>query len=77
VAGPMQGAGVGGVLLAALVDLADRWLGLRRIDLTVYSDNERAIRLYRASGFEEEGRLAAYAFRDGGHADVLVMGRTR
>jgi putative acetyltransferase len=77
VAAAAQGMGVGGALLEALVDLGERWLGLSRIELTVYDDNERALRLYRRAGFVEEGRKRAYALRDGGYADVLVMARVR
>jgi putative acetyltransferase len=75
VAAEAQGAGVGRALLDALLDLGDRFLGLRRIELTVYEDNERALRLYRDAGFEEEGRKRAFAFREGGYADVILMGR--
>ncbi|WP_246777034.1 hypothetical protein [Microvirga sp. VF16] len=38
-----------------LVDAADDWLGLRRMELTVYTDKGRAIRLYQRFGFETEG----------------------
>lgn len=53
------GRGVGRALMAALVDGADRALGLRRIELTVFADNARAIALYRRFGFVEEGARAA------------------
>jgi len=36
-----QGQGVGTALMAALVDLADNWLGVRRVELQVYADNAR------------------------------------
>src|SRR5690242_19627363 len=42
-----QGKGVGSALLQAALDLADNWLGLRRLELNVHADNERAIALYR------------------------------
>ena len=67
--------GIGSALLAAVVEAADRWLGLTRLELTVYADNAPAIRLYRKFGFEEEGRLRAFAFRDGVYADALAMAR--
>ena len=45
-----QGKGVGAALMKAALDLADNWLGLRRIELHVHADNERAIALYRRFG---------------------------
>ncbi|WP_323119119.1 GNAT family N-acetyltransferase [Burkholderia alba] len=70
-----SGRGVGTALMAALVGRADRALGLRRIELTVFADNARAIALYRRFGFAEEGRSRGYASRDGALMDVLHMAR--
>ena len=67
--------GVGTALLAALVDLADGWLGLRRLELTVFADNAPALALYRRFGFREEGRHRAYALRGGAYVDALSMAR--
>lgn len=67
--------GVGAALLQGLIDCADASLGLRRIDLTVFSDNAPAIALYRKFGFVEEGRSRGFAVRDGVLADVLHMAR--
>jgi L-phenylalanine/L-methionine N-acetyltransferase len=75
VAKPAQGQGVGTALMAALCDYADRWLGTLRIELTVYTDNERAVRLYRKFGFEIEGTLRGYAMRDGEYVDAYTMAR--
>lgn len=72
-----SGRGVGSALLGAAVDLADNWLNLQRLELTVYSDNAAAIALYRKHGFVEEGRSPAYAFRQGRFVDALHMGRVR
>ena len=72
-----QGRGVGRALVAAVVDLADKWLNLERLELHVYVDNEPAIGLYRRFGFVEEGTLRRAAFREGGLQDVYVMGRLR
>jgi putative acetyltransferase len=70
-----HGRGVGAALLEGLTDCADASLGLRRIDLTVFSDNAPAIALYRKFGFVEEGRSRGFAMRDGMLADVLHMAR--
>jgi len=70
-----HGKGVGTSLMRALIDYADRWAGVLRIELTMYPDNERAIALYRKFGFEHEGRHRAYALRDGHYTDTLTMAR--
>ncbi|MEP7099582.1 MAG: GNAT family N-acetyltransferase [Burkholderiales bacterium] len=70
-----QGQGVGSALMTALCDYADRWAGVLRIELLVYADNERAIRLYRKFGFELEGTMRAHALRDGVYVDSLAMAR--
>jgi len=72
-----QGKGVGKELMRAIVDLADNWLNLTRLELEVYADNQAAIRLYERFGFEVEGRLRQHAFRDGQFVDSIVMGRIR
>ena len=75
VAKAAQGQGVGQALMAGLLDYADNWAQILRIELTVYHDNARAIRLYERHGFEHEGRARAYALRNGTYEDVLLMGR--
>jgi L-phenylalanine/L-methionine N-acetyltransferase len=70
-----QGQGVGSALLQALCDYADHWVGLLRLELDVYADNERAIALYRRFGFDIEGRHRGYALRDGGFVDSYSMAR--
>jgi putative acetyltransferase len=72
-----QGKGVGSMLLAAALDVADNWMNLHRVELTVYADNEAAIGLYRKFGFEAEGLLRDYAVRDGQWVDTLSMARLR
>jgi putative acetyltransferase len=72
-----QGRGVGSALLGALIDTADKWLNLRRLELAVYVDNEPAIRLYKRFGFVIEGTRRAVAFRDGAFVDDHVMARVR
>lgn len=64
-------------MMAALLDAADNWLDLKRLELTVFADNAAAIALYEKLGFEREGVLRSYAFRDGAYVDVLAMARLR
>jgi putative acetyltransferase len=63
--------------MQALVDLADGWLNVFRLELTVFVDNKRAIALYRKFGFEVEGTHKAYALRGGEYVDALFMARIR
>ncbi|MBI5303347.1 MAG: GNAT family N-acetyltransferase [Chloroflexi bacterium] len=72
-----QGKGVGTALMNAAIDFAFKWLNLVRLDLTVFTDNEPAIRLYKKSGFTIEGTLRQYAFRDGKYVDCYEMARLR
>lgn len=51
--------------MSEALSIADTWLDLHRIELQVYTDNERGVRLYERCGFEIEGTLKEYAFRDG------------
>ena len=72
-----HGQGVGSALMRELLHYADHWANLMRVELTVFADNARAIALYRRFGFREEGRMQAYAWRDGAYADCLSMARLR
>ncbi|MFC4175400.1 GNAT family N-acetyltransferase [Microvirga sp. GCM10011540] len=71
------GRGIGTKLLRELLSIADNWLDLRRIELTVYVDNVPAIALYERCGFVIEGTHRAYAFRDGAYVDAYAMGRVK
>ncbi len=52
-------------------------LNLQRLELEVYRDNERAVALYAKHGFEREGEMRAFAFRNGRFVDALMMARLR
>ena len=75
VAGPWQGRGVGSRLLGALCEHADRWLGVLRLELTVYTENLHGIALYGKHGFEIEGTHRGYVLRDGRYVDAHAMAR--
>ena len=72
-----QNQGVGTALMAAMVELADNWLGLRRLELSVYTDNAPAIHLYEKFGFVIEGTARQFARRAGGYVDAHHMARLR
>ena len=70
-----QGRRLGGRLLDALIELAERWCGVLRLELEVWVDNHRAMRLYRSRGFAIEGITRAMALRDGELVDAFRMAR--
>lgn len=74
---PYQGMGIGRRLMTQLLDIADNWLMLVRVELTVFTDNERAVALYKKMGFVEEG-IKRYAAKRGGiYTDEYIMARYR
>lgn len=75
VARDRQGQGVGSEMMSRLLEWSDNWAGYLRIELNVYTDNERAIALYRRFGFELEGTHRAHALRDGVFVDTHSMAR--
>lgn len=70
-----HGRGIGRRLMETLLDLSDNWLMLKRVDLTVFTENERAIRLYESCGFIKEGLQKYAAIRNGSFADIYLMAR--
>ena len=52
-------------------------VNLRRVTLTVFEYNPRAIRSYEKVGFQHEGRLRKLLHRDGQRYDELFMGILR
>ena len=72
-----QNQGVGTALMKTVLNLADNWLMLVRVELEVFADNQRAIQLYEKLGFETEGRKRMSCVRNGQYADELLMARLR
>lgn len=70
-----QGKGVGTALMRAVLDLADNWLMLRRVELSVFTDNEKALALYKKMGFVIEGTKHMAVIRSGEYADEYIMAR--
>jgi putative acetyltransferase len=64
-------------LMTAVLDLADNWLGLRRLEVTVYAEAAPEIALYERHGFEVEVTLRRYALRDGVYSDAHMLARLR
>jgi putative acetyltransferase len=70
-----QNRGIGRALLETLLDLADNYLDLHRVELDTWADNARALRLYESLGFVVEGQKREAVFRRGAYLDVVIMGR--
>lgn len=71
-----QGKGIGSALIKAILDLANNWAAVSRIELEVFTDNECAIKLYKKYGFIIEGTARKYAFRNGEYEDAYLMAKT-
>ncbi|MDB5526483.1 MAG: YhhY [Rhizobium sp.] len=70
-----QGRGAGNALITEMLDMADNWLNLLRIELVVSSENHNAIRLYRKHGFVVEGEARFDLFRAGKYCHTSHMAR--
>lgn len=70
-----QDVGVGSALLKAIIDVADNYLMLVRIELTAYAGNARAIHVYEKHGFVREGVKKYALIRNGKLEDEVLMAR--
>jgi RimJ/RimL family protein N-acetyltransferase len=70
-----QGKGLGTIAVSKLCEFGFRDLGLVRIQLFVWSSNQRAIRSYEKAGFSQEGILRKAIFVDGKFQDVYLMSK--
>lgn len=75
IAAGFQGKGLGNRMIAEAIQVA-KAQGFSRMELTVATVNERAIRLYEKHGFHKEGILKNYSFlkEEGVYLDEWVMG---
>ena len=69
------GLGLGSRLMEAILNIADNWLYLKRVDLDVNTDNPTAVRLYEKFGFVIEGTKRFHVFGDGRWSDSYFMAR--
>jgi len=74
IAPPLQGHGYGREALALLIAFAFNEVNLHRLNLTVFSYNQRAVRLYEQAGFQREGVFPEFLRRDGQSYDMLLYG---
>ncbi|GAU77171.1 GNAT family N-acetyltransferase [Fusibacter sp. 3D3] len=72
-----HGKGIGNAMMTEILKLSDEWLMLKRVELGVLSDNEKAIKLYEKHGFEKEGTKKYAIKKNGIYADEVIMARYR
>jgi len=69
------GHGIGSLMVDALIAWAKTTGSIRKIDLQVRTDNERAVQLYEKKGFVCEGRIARQICLNTEYFDLYWMGR--
>ena len=70
------GNGLGSALVSRAVKLA-KDTEFERLELGVFADNERAIRLYEKSGFKKYGEVPkAFKLKDGSYRNEILMARS-
>jgi RimJ/RimL family protein N-acetyltransferase len=72
-----HGKGLAREALSLVADYAFESLNLHKLYLRVVAFNKRALRLYRAFGFVDEGVQRQQAYLRGRYYDVLLMGLIR
>jgi UDP-4-amino-4,6-dideoxy-N-acetyl-beta-L-altrosamine N-acetyltransferase len=65
---------VGSLLIECLKSICFDLADLHTLKLEVIDGNEKAINLYKKSGFSEEGRIRDFTFKEGKYRDVILMG---
>ncbi len=70
-----QGKGCGTALMAELINMADNWLNLIRLEAEVSCENSVAVDLYEKFGFETEGTAVKSLFSRGRYLDSYAMAR--
>lgn len=72
-----RGRGYGHAAMTLGLDFAFRELNLRRVQLTVFTNNAPALALYEKLGFQREGVFREFLHRDGEVYDMLLYGLLR
>lgn len=68
------GKGYGTDAMKILIRFIFEQMNINKINLHVYSFNERAIKSYKKCGYVKEGVLRQELYRDGKYHDIVVMG---
>ena len=67
-----QDKGLGTQLTQHMIDIA-REKGLKKVSLNVFTNNERAIHIYKKCGFKIEGLLEKEHYKDGEYSDDYLI----
>lgn len=67
------GKGIAKAACRLIIEYAFHTLNMRKVSLTVYSNNPAAVHVYRSLGFQEEGCLKKHVFSGGEYVDKLWM----
>jgi RimJ/RimL family protein N-acetyltransferase len=67
------GQGLGRQILSELLRIAFEEFAAHRVFLDVFSDNPRAVHLYKSLGFVEEGLLREAARREGAYCSLHLL----
>ena len=70
-----RGRGYVGDVLLDIADYAFGTLGLNRLYMHSFADNQGAIKVLQKCGFNIEGKLRQHVFKNGEFKDVLIFGR--
>ena len=73
----LRGQGYGTEAMRLLLEFAFGEVNLRRVQLTVFSYNAAAIRMYEKLGFQREGVFREFLQRDGQLYDLFLYGLLR
>ncbi len=68
------GLGIGGLMLDVLIDWAKQGQTIKKINLRVRTDNQRAISLYEKNGFVREGTISREILLNSQYFDHHWMG---
>jgi RimJ/RimL family protein N-acetyltransferase len=73
VAPDARGHGMGACALRLISHYGFEELGLRRLEMTTFPDNEPLVRMAERVGFVSEGVLRSYTFERGKRRDLLML----
>lgn len=67
------GRGYGTEAAELMIEYAFKFLGIHKLMLRVYADNERAIKSYEKAGFQKEAYLKDDVLVQGKYRDIVLM----